>query len=336
VRQTSSRDAAGTGSAERVPPVSVIIPLHRDSPAFRACLAGCIGLDYPNFEVVVVSDQQVDLPDGVHAVVTNAGHDTGPGEKRDLGMHRSGGDFFAFIDDDAVPRADWLRQAVRVFESQDVGAVAGPGVTPPGSPWAERAGGAFYESWLGSGPYRYRFRPGRSRDVDDYPAYNLFVRRSAAEHVNGWGTGFYGGEDTVICLALVDAGWRIVYDPDVVVYHQRRPVFRKHLAQVGNVGMHRGYFVKAYPKTSLRPSYFLPTAGTIALGALVIGALVSGRARSLLGVGLGAYFVGGAALGLAEGNEPSVALALPLVAIASHLTYGVRFVRGLLTRQLAR
>ena len=283
-----------------------------------------------------MSDEPVALPADVKSVLTGADHDTGPGEKRDIGMHAATGDYFAFIDDDAVPRADWLTKAVAIFEDEAIGAVAGPGVTPAGSGWAERAGGAFYESWLGSGPYRYRFRPGRRRDVDDYPAYNLVVRRDAAEHVNGWGTGFYGGEDTVICLALVEAGWRIVYDPEVVVFHRRRPVLLKHLAQVGNVGRHRGYFVKAYPQTSLRPSYFLPTLGTVALAGLTLAATFNGRARAGLGVAAGAYLVGGVVLGLAERDDPSIALALPVVALASHVTYGIQFVRGLLTRQLER
>jgi cellulose synthase/poly-beta-1,6-N-acetylglucosamine synthase-like glycosyltransferase len=314
----------------------VIIPLHRDNPGFRACLAGCLALEYPRTEVIVVSDEPVALPADVKSVLTGADHDTGPGEKRDIGMHAATGDYFAFIDDDAVPRADWLTKAVAIFDDEAIGAVAGPGVTPTGSGWAERAGGAFYESWLGSGPYRYRFRPGRRRDVDDYPAYNLIVRRSAAEHVNGWGTGFYGGEDTVICLALVEAGWRIVYDPEVVVSHRRRPVLSKHLAQVGNVGRHRGYFVKAYPQTSLRPSYFLPTLGTVALAGLTLAAVFNGRARVGLGVAAAAYLVGGVVLGLAERDGPSIALALPGVALASHVTYGIQFVRGLLTRQLER
>ena len=316
--------------------MSVVIPLHRDNPGFRACLDGCAALDYPSFEVIVVSDDKVALPADVKQVQTGADHDTGPGEKRDAGMHAADGDFLAFIDDDAVPRRDWLTEAVRVFEDEKIGAVAGPGVTPPGSPWSERAGGAFYESWLGSGPYRYRFRPGRRRDVDDYPAYNLIVRRRAAEHVKGWGTGFYGGEDTVICLALVEAGWRIVYDPSVVVFHQRRSVLRRHLAQVGNVGLHRGFFVKAYPQTSLRPSYFLPTAGTLALAGLGMAALFSTKARAALAVALGGYLAGGFALGLVEGNQLSVAAALPGIALASHVTYGIQFVRGLLRRRLDR
>jgi glycosyltransferase involved in cell wall biosynthesis len=319
-----------------VPAVSVIVPLHRDSKAFRDCLAGCLGLEYPSFELIVVSDREVSLPSSVKLVLTFASRDTGPGEKRDLGIRAAFGSIFAFIDDDAVPRPDWLSQAVRVLNEPAIGAVAGPGITPPGSGWRERVGGAFYESWLGSGPYRYRFRPGTRQDVDDYPAYNLIVRREASEHVRGWGTGFYGGEDTVLCLALVRSGWRITYEPSVVVYHRRRPVLRKHLAQVGNVGLHRGYFVKAYPETSLRPSYFLPTLGTVTLAGLALTAFVSVTARTLLGAVLFTYALVGVGVGLAERNRTSVALALPAVALASHLAYGVQFVRGLLTRRLDR
>src|SRR5439155_11718762 len=132
-------------------------------------------LDYQPFEVIVVSDVPVALPPAVKLVLSHAGRNTGPGEKRDLGMAAATGDYFVFIDDDATPRANWLMEAVRVFADSTVGAVAGPGVTPLGSSWKERLGGAFYESWLGSGPYRYRFRPTSQREVDDYPAYNLIV-----------------------------------------------------------------------------------------------------------------------------------------------------------------
>ncbi|PYQ63996.1 MAG: hypothetical protein DMF54_15380 [Acidobacteria bacterium] len=175
------------------PRISVVIPLHRDSPGFRDCLNGCQHLDYPSFELIVVSDVEVILPADVRLVLSQSMHDTGPGEKRDLGMHATQGDYLAFIDDDAVPRRDWLTSAARILDDETIGAVAGPGVTPLRSLWRERVGGAFYESWLGSGPYRYRFRPEPRREVDDYPAYNLVVRRTAAEHVKGWGTGFYGG-----------------------------------------------------------------------------------------------------------------------------------------------
>ena len=59
-------------------------------------------------------------------------------------------------------------------------------------------------------------------------------------------------------------------------------------------------------------------------------------ARTAVEVVIGAYVLLGVLLGVAEKNEVSVALALPFVALASHVVYGIQFVRGLLRRQLNR
>ena len=140
----------------------------------------------------------------------------------------------------------------------------------------------------------------------------------------------------MICLALVDAGWRILYYPSVIVYHQRRPIWRRHLAQIGNVGLHRGFFVKKYPRTSLRVSYFLPTIGTALLTLLLLAAIVDSRAQIALATVLAGYLTIGVAISLSEQTERSVAIAVPVVALASHLVYGLQFIRGLLTPDLKR
>src|SRR2546429_7155593 len=112
----ASQARPATGEPSAPPRVAVIIPLHRDTPGFRECLAGCLALDYPSFEVIVVCDAEVAVPTGVKLVRTGAGRDTGPGEKRDLGIHAADVDYFAFIDDDAIPRSDWLAHGVRAFD----------------------------------------------------------------------------------------------------------------------------------------------------------------------------------------------------------------------------
>ena len=320
------------------PRVSVIVPLHRDTPAFRRCLSAVRALPGNAHELVVVTDSPVaGLPEDVKHVVTGAKADTSPAEKRDAALTVAAGDVLAFLDDDAYPAPDWLAQALGRFEDPSVAAVGGPGVTPPGSNFRARASGAFYESVFGSGGLRARFRPvDGARPVDDWPAYNLLIRREALERVGGWGTSFYGGEDTKLCLALRDAGYTIVYDPAVVVYHHRRPIFAAHLRQVGNVGRHRGYFVRKFPGTSARPTYFLPAAALLgALAALPWIVRRSGRRRGAL---LGALGVGAviSATSAREGEDFSVSAVLPLVVAASHAVYGAQFLRGLLTRELHR
>jgi glycosyltransferase involved in cell wall biosynthesis len=320
------------------PRVSVIVPLHRDTPAFRRCLTAVQALPGDEHELIVVADRAVaGLPGDARLVVTESQTDTSPAEKRDAALAVAAGDILAFLDDDAYPAPDWLERALSRFGDQTVAAVGGPGLTPPESRFRERASGAFYESPFGSGGLRARFRPVDGvRPVDDWPAYNLLIRREALERVGGWQSSFYGGEDTKLCLALRDAGFTIVYDPAVLVYHHRRPIFAAHLRQVGNVGRHRGYFVRKFPGTSARPTYFLPAAAlVIALAALPwTASRADRRRRALLGaLGLGAVVSGTAAL---EGEDPAVAAMLPLVVLASHAVYGAQFLRGLATRDLSR
>ena len=314
------------------PKFSIVIPAHRDGPSFRRCLEASLDQDYADFEVVVASDRPIPgLPDRVIQVETGSESDTSPAEKRDAAFPVATGDILAFLDDDAYPRRDWLSSAARHFET-DVQAVGGPGITPPDSLWAERVGGAVYESPAGSALLRYRFLPQPARKVSDYPAYNLFVRRDALEAIGGWGTTFYGGEDTVLCLKLAEAGWPVHYVPDVVVFHHRRPILLPHLRQVANVGRHRGYFVRAFPATSRRALYALPALAPV---AMVLGALF---VKKQPGTG-GALAAAGYALVAVETlrrHPPSVALATPAVAAAHHIAYGTAFVRGLLSRRMSR
>jgi hypothetical protein len=174
------------------------------------------------------------------------------------------------------------------------------------------------------------------RPVDDWPAFNFIVRREALAAVGGWQSAFYGGEDTKLCFALRNAGFRIVYDPDVVVYHHRRPIFGPHLRQVGNVGRHRGYFARAFGGTSARPIYFAPSVAMLLLGGSAALAVRRRRGK----IGLFAACAGAAVAIAAEarhdGHDTAVAAALPAVVLASHLVYGEQFVRGLLTPRLVR
>jgi GT2 family glycosyltransferase len=321
-----------------MPRVSVIVPVHRPTNAFRRCVREVLALDGSAHELVIVSDQPIEgLPAAVKLVVTGSPTDTSPAEKRDAGAAVAAGDILAFLDDDAYPARDWLVRALVRFADAGVAAVGGPGLTPEGSSFRERAGGAFYESPFGSGQLRARFRPlGSVRPVDDWPAFNFLVRREALAAVGGWGSTFYGGEDTKVCLELREAGFEIVYDPDVIVYHYRRPIFGPHIRQVANVGRHRGYFVRAFPRTSARPIYFAPSVATVVAGLWTAVAL--GRRRPRIALLLAAAGVSATIAGKArrDGHEVDVAAALPAVVFASHIAYAAEFLRGLLTPRLTR
>ncbi len=316
---------------------SIVVPVHRLTPHARQCLETSVAVCGPEDEVIAVSDRPLKgIPTAVRVHLTGSPSDTSPAEKRDAATDIAGGEFLAYIDDDAYPAEEWIDRALERFASDPaIAAVGGPGITPPGSGVRERVGGAFYESPFGSGGLRYRFSPfGSPRAANDLPAYNLIVRADVLRRVGGWASRFYGGEDTKLCLTLVQTGYRIVYDPQVVVFHHRRPIFGPHMRQVANVGRHRGFFVRAYPKTSLRPIYFAPSCLLVASPVVAAWAARRRGRRLALGVIIAAAAGTVSFKALQDGSGPLVAALLPSALVAGHGAYGVGFLRGLVTREI--
>lgn len=256
---------------------SIIIPVRTINDYIREAFSHLINIDYPDYEVIIFPDE---LPDeSVLKELTNpklriiASGKTGPAQKRDMAMQYATGNVFAFIDDDAYPRQDWLKNAAKWFEDETVGAVGGPAVTPENVSLLEQAGGFVLASPLCSGNYVRRYIPRTVCKDDDIPSVNLIVRRGVFEEVKGFDSDYYPGEDTKLCLDITrKAGKRIIYDPEVLVYHHRRPLFKKHLKQISNYARHRGYFMKKLPETSLRPAYLIPLAFVL---GLILGPVIS-------------------------------------------------------------
>ena len=322
------------------PLVSVVIACPTGSWMLDECLAALERQTYRNFEVIVLPDSAtISLPPTPlmpHLLSIPTGK-VRPAEKRNIGIKAAKGEIIAFIDDDAYPDSRWLENAVKYFGEPTIGALGGPGVTPPGDGFWAACGGRVYENIFVSGNYRYRYLGGRVRkDIDDYPSCNLFVRREVLDAIGGYRTDFWPGEDTLLCEDIVHkTKRRIVYDPWTLVYHHRRPLFAAHLRQLGRYGFHRGYFVKRFPATSCRLSYFVPT---LFVGYLLALTVFFGW-RSLMGGGVLGPVAAVAASPLLFYTAATVLTTFSLNpfrwivtemgVFLSHVWYGVQFLRGL-------
>ena len=156
------------------------------------------------------------------------------------------------------------------------------------------------------------------------------------EATGGFASTFYGGEDTKVCLAIVGMGRRIVYDPEVVVYHHRRALFTGHIRQVYNVGVHRGFFVKRFPETSRRALYFLPSAGLVAGLISITAAAAWPPLRPFVAVVAVTWMVLAFGSAWLASRDVVVAAVASLGITATRLAYGLAFFRGLALRDLER
>ena len=127
--------------------VDIIIPVKEINNYIYESIPEILNLDYENFGIIIFPDtfdgderlmnltqqtRSTREPHNLRIIPTGS---VGPAQKRDLALRYSNADIFAFMDDDAYPRRDWLKNAVKHFENPDTVAVGGPAITPQTIPF---------------------------------------------------------------------------------------------------------------------------------------------------------------------------------------------------------
>src|SRR3989344_7224042 len=92
------------------PFVSVIVPFVEYDDNMKECINGVLNLKYPTYELIIVSDEKKEIPKNQKIKCIVSGKKT-ISYKRNLAMKKSDPkvEYFAFIDSDACPKKDWLR-----------------------------------------------------------------------------------------------------------------------------------------------------------------------------------------------------------------------------------
>ncbi len=199
--------------AEVSPLVSVIIPCRKADSDVERCVKALNKLEQ-NIEILVITDS---ICPGL------------PAWKRNYAMQQAQGDIYAFIDSDAYPSKDWLKNALYWLKTFD--AVCGPGVLPPDADYKERIADSVHQRMFCS----YRVVPQSPRMVSWFPTFNLIVKK----HVATKFADFLTGEDDKFGLQIKGG---IFYHPDILVYHNRRGAFRPLWKQFGTWARHKGAF----------------------------------------------------------------------------------------------
>jgi len=310
---------------------TIVIPVKEINDYVRETVLYIQALDSRNWELIIVpnNDDLNEWKDDFRISLVPSGR-VGPADKRDQAAKIASGSILVFLDDDSYPKSDLLSIAEKYFDDKSISAIGGPAVTPDSdSYWQKVSGAVFLSKLTGGNPERY-ISLGSTKEIDDWPAVNFMVRKTDFLEVGGFNSPFWPGEDTYFCLKLFKNTKRIVYAPDLIVWHHRRSGILHHSKQVGAYGLHRGYFARRFPDTSFKVKYFIPSGlcGLILLSLispilseLFRNIVIIGWAIYLFSIALGCFF-------LAKLASAKIAIgAVPFV-IVTHLSYGFNFIRG--------
>jgi glucosyl-dolichyl phosphate glucuronosyltransferase len=269
--------------------ISAIIPTLNRSDGLRRALESLRDQTLPpdKYEIIVVDNGSTDDTQKLVAEFMNA---ESPGAAarfireerlghhfaRHAGIRVARGAILAFIDDDAIADPRWLEALIDAFKDRKAGCVGGKikpvwEVEPP--EWV-RSYGASSFGGLNLGDELVELK------TPNIYGSNFSIRKSLFFTVHGFnpdsiGDFWFGDGETGLLLKVLQAGWKIIYTPEAVVWHVI-PASRMTLAYLkrrwANQGACNCY--TAYRKNR-------PGRGRLLLGALkqgVKGGLFESRA----------------------------------------------------------
>jgi GT2 family glycosyltransferase len=224
-----SVDTTGNDSVDTDddPLVSFVIVTHiRTEDAIEA-IESVRDQTYPNLEIVVVASTHEDTYDTLadrygdapEVVLIPEETPEGPPAARNEAFRHVSGDFVVTIDDDAVlADADAAERVVSTFaEYPDVGLLS-------------FRSKSYYDGT--DNPIEIPYGPdGKHPDEQYYTTYFVGVgaafRREVIENTRGFPEEYYyAKEELDLSFQVMDAGYEILYVPDLVVRHKKTPIGR--------------------------------------------------------------------------------------------------------------
>ena len=212
----------------RLPLVSIVIPVYRRPIEIEACLTALQSLDYPadRLETIVVDDASDDPTPAVagrfDVRLIVQGRNRGQSAARNVGVAAARGDIIAFLDSDCIARPGWLRELVPYFQDDRVALVGGRVGAVADDRRMDRYESVCSALDMGDEPVLGR----GTNSVFYVPTCNMLIRRAVYAQVGGLDEGLHVGEDVDLCWRVMAAGHHLYYTPRGRVLHRHRSSWR--------------------------------------------------------------------------------------------------------------
>lgn len=219
------------------PRVAIIVLNWNGLADTLACLRSLAGLDYPNYEVVVVDNGSTDgsveaVRADFNVTILETGENLGFAEGNNVGLRHAlahGADYALLLNNDTEVAPDFVSALVDAIEATPQAGVAGPTIyyfDRPTTIWT--AGGAI--DWRRGDSYMMGLNEvdegqcAAVRQVDFVSGCALLARREVIEKVGLLDPRFFMYyEETEWCVRTGRAGYKILHVPRSHIWHKIAP-----------------------------------------------------------------------------------------------------------------
>ncbi len=210
------------------PLVSIIIPVRNEAGLLKNCFESIANLDYPKDRIEVIIADGMSTDDTVNTakqlgarVVLNEKKTVSPG--RNVAFKLAKGEIIAFTDADCIVDKDWIINSLKYFKDDEVACVGGPNLTPSDEGDFGKAVGFVFNQGIFSAGSIHARELKEVKEVRSIPGCNAIYKKDALEKVMPIDETLLTCDDTELNQRLIDKGYKLLYTPDVFVWHYRRP-----------------------------------------------------------------------------------------------------------------
>lgn len=288
--------------------ISIVIPTHRPEK-LKQLLRSLKSMGYPKDKLEIL-----------------VSYGENPSRQRNEAVKKATGDIIYFIDDDVGLETGIFPRVLEHYEDTQVAGVGGPNITPETDSFLQKCFGYVMQSFFGSASMRSRYKPvGAVKEATEKNLIlcNFSIRRNILEKMK-FDERLFPNEENELFNRLKSRGYKLLYDPDLVIYHSRRNDLLGFIMQLFGHGRGRAEQI-LIQRHSLSLLFFIPSLFLIYLFIPVIHTIY------LLPTGLYLLFDILSSLNITiEKRDPRLLLILPFLYPIEHISYGFGFIWGFL------
>lgn len=233
--------------------VSVVIPAYNAAATIGECMTALDRQSIPRteYEVIVVDDGSTDATADIaarHGALVLKQPNSGPAVARNKGIAAALGAIVLFTDADCAPAADWIQQMIAPLVDSRISGVKGVYRTRQAN-LAARFIQIEYED-------RYDYTA-CSEYVDFVDTYAAGYRRDALLDSGGFDTHFpfASVEDQELSFRLAEAGHKMVFNPQAIVYHRHPESWRRYAQRKYKIGYWKTLVLRLHPSKAWRDTH---------------------------------------------------------------------------------
>jgi glycosyltransferase involved in cell wall biosynthesis len=212
-----------------VPEISIIVPVYNGEKTIAKCLESLASQETKrNYEIIAVDDGSADdtkkIIKKMKKVRLMEQKHKGPAAARNLGAKHAKGSILLFTDSDCIFDANWIKEMTKPFRNKDIAGVQGRYKTRQKSIVARFSQLEIEERYERMSSRKY---------IDFIGSYSAGYRKDIFLSFNGFDESFpvASGEDPEFSFKLAEAGKRMVFNQEAVVYHSHPETISRYVKQ---------------------------------------------------------------------------------------------------------